>query len=376
MSDDKPQEHEYNAENIEALSPREHIRKRPGMYIGGTDNRAFYYLFWQLVNEALDEVFAEYCDNIRVVFHSSTCLSVIDNGLGIPVDIDESEKSKFELVMSGVGTKCHKFEELTYKVSGGWYGIGIVTNNALSSECIAESKRDGYLWRQTYSEGLVTSPVEQVRPLAEDESTGTSITFTPDFTIMDEGLTFDYDIILERCQELAYLLPQLTLEIERDGEILSLNQPQGLAGWVADLNQYDELVHPVLSNSLEIEYSNKYIGQSTLKVELALQFRKNDDGFVMGFINTILARDGGTHIEGLRESLIEAIYGDNVHQSDNPLQGLTAILHIYHPDPQFESQTKVKILNPEIKEAVAQCVQALLAENPDVLVRLQRHFAG
>ena len=192
---------------------------------------------------------------------------------------------------------------------------------------------------------------------------------------MDEGLTFDYDIILERCQELAYLLPQLTLEIERDSEILSLHQPKGLAGWVADLNQHDETHHPILSKSSEMDFSNNYVGQSTIKVELALQFRKHADGFVMGFINTILARDGGTHIEGLRESLIEAIYEDNIPQNDNPLQGLTAILHIYHPDPQFESQTKVKLLNPEIKEAVAQCVQALLDENLKVLVGLQKHFA-
>ena len=203
---------------------------------------------------------------------------------------------------------------------------------------------------------------------------GRASVFTPDFTIMDEGLTFDYSIIVERCQELAYLLPQLTLEIECNGDILSLHQSKGLEAWVAALNQHNECVHPILFKSLQTEYSDKYIGESKVKVELALQFRKHTEGVVMGFVNTILAEDGGTHIEGLRESLIQGIYCDNTPESDNPLLGLTAILHVYHPDPQFESQTKVSLINPDAKDAVMHCVQALLAENPTFVQSLQSHF--
>ena len=261
-----------------------------------------------------------------------------------------------------------------YQISGGLHGVGVLTVNALSSEVVAEISRSGYLWRQTYNEGLPTSSVEQVRPLAEGESTGTSITFTPDFTIMDEGLAFDYTVIGERCQELAYLLPQLTLNIERDGDILSLHQPKGIVAWVADLNQRDETVHPILFKSLQTEYSDKYIRESKVKVELALQFRKHTEGVVMGFVNTILAKDGGTHIEGLRESLIQAIYGDNTPESENSLYGLTAILHVYHPAPEFESQTKISLLNPDVKEAVMQCIQAALTENPTFVQSLQSHF--
>ncbi|GAB5493738.1 MAG: hypothetical protein Phog2KO_39530 [Phototrophicaceae bacterium] len=263
-----------------------------------------------------------------------------------------------------------------YTVTGGLHGVGLSAVNALSAEMIAEIKRSGYLWRQTYSEGLVTSPVEQVRPLTEGESTGTSMTFTPDFTIMDEGLTFDYELIKERCQELAYLLPQLALEIEHEGELLSLNHSNGIADWVADLNKNIETVHPMLYIESQTDYQATYSNSVfSIKVELALQFRQNIDGTMMSFMNTILVRDGGTQIEGLETALIKAIYGETDPKSDNPLQGLTAILSIYHPDPHFESQSKIRLLNPEIKQAVMECVQMMFSENPDILDSLRTHFA-
>ena len=373
MPDKKSTTEKYIAKNIVAITPREHIRRRPQMYVGGTDSGALNHLLWEVVDNSLDEVMAGRCDHIRITLHSKTRVSIIDNGQGIPVDANECGRSALEMVMTQVGA-CGKFDNEAYKVSGGLHGVGVSAVNHLSAQLTAESKRDGYLWRQTYGEGLPTSPVEQVRPLAEGESTGTSITFTPDFTIMDEGLTFDYTVIVERCQELAYLLPQLTLEIERDGDILTLHQPKGLAGWVTDLNQHDECVHPILFKSLQTEYSDKYIGESKVKVELALQFRKHTEGVVMGFVNTILWEHGGTHIEGLRESLIQGIYGDNTPETDNPLYGLTAVLHIYHPDPQSEGSMHLKLLNPDVKDHVMRCVQALLTENPTFVQSLQSHF--
>ena len=263
-----------------------------------------------------------------------------------------------------------------YTVTGGLHGVGISAVNALSSEMIAEIKRSGYLWRQTYSEGNVTSSVEQVRPLAENESTGTSMTFTPDFTIIDEGLSFDYELIKERCRELAYLLPQLTLELEHEGDILGLKHSNGIADWVADLNKNIETVHPILHIVSQSDYQATYSNSPfSIKVEVALQFRKNIDGTVMSFMNTILVRDGGTEVEGLETALISAIYGDTPPKLDNPLQGLTAILSIYHPDPQFEGAMKIKLLNPDIKQAVIACVQAMFSENPDILDSLRTHFA-
>ncbi|GAB5493739.1 MAG: hypothetical protein Phog2KO_39540 [Phototrophicaceae bacterium] len=374
MTNTDPQKSPYSSKNITPMTPHEHIRRRPGMYFGGTDSHALHNLLWQVVDNSLDEHLAGRCDTIRITLHSDTGITVSDNGEGIPVETAEHGRTLLELFMTHIGGG--KFDEKAYKVKGGLHGVGVSAVNALSAEMIAEIKRSGYLWRQTYSEGLVTSPVEQVRPLAENESTGTRITFTPDFTIMDEGLTFDYEFIKERCQELAYLLPQLTLEIEHEGKVISLNHSNGIADWVADLNKNIETVHPVLHINSQVDYQATYSNSLfSIKVELALQFRQNIDGTVMSFMNTILVRDGGVQIEGLEMALINAIYGETVPKSDNPLQGLTAILNIYHPDPQFEGAMKIKLLNPEIKQAVMECVQTMFSENPDILDSLRTHFA-
>ena len=175
MSDKKSTTEEFIAKNIVAITPREHIRRRPQMYVGGTDSGALHHLLWEVVDNSLDEVMAGRCDHIRITLHSKTRVSIIDNGQGISVDTNECGRSKLELSLTEVGTG--QWWNESYKVSGGLHGVGISAINALSAQLTTESKCDGYLWRQTYSEGLPTSSVEQVRPLDEGESTGTSISF-------------------------------------------------------------------------------------------------------------------------------------------------------------------------------------------------------
>jgi len=258
----------------------------------------------------------------------------------------------------------------SYKVRGGLHGVGISAVNDLSSELIARVKRSGYLWQQTYSEGIVTSDVEKIRPLDENESTGFSVTFAPDMSILDEGLTFNHALIVERCRELAYLLPQVTFSVEDEAYETTqiFNFKDGIAGWVSDLNDGIPVLHPVLQTTIirKFDPEDSYFDRD-MRVELALQFRSDEPGIVRGFVNTVEAVHGGTHIDGLLSDLVSAIGEENKHILNN----LVAILHVYHPDPQFESQTEISLLNSEVKDIVSDCVKQLFDENPDVLELLQ-----
>ncbi len=374
MPDEKPQETEYSSQNIPSFTPREHIRRRPGMYLGGTDIRGLHHLIWSATDHMLEEAMLGLCSMIRIEISDDNEVLIINDGTSLidPQLNMESNSKALDALLADCKTRA-PLSDMYFGVQGGLHGMGLSIVNCLSKKFSLSIEHHTDVWMHFYEQGLATDRIIH-QALSYSPRTQTTIRFIPDFTIMDEGLTFDYTVIVERCQELVYLLPQLTLEIERDGDILSLHQPKGLVAWMADLNQHDECVHPILFNSLQTEYSDKYIGESKVKVELALQFRKHTDGVVMGFVNTILAKDGGTHIDGLRESLKQAIYGDNTPKTDNPLYGLTAVLHIYHPDPQSEGSMHLKLLNPDVKDAVIHCVQALFTENPTVLQSLQSHF--
>lgn len=374
MPSKKPKNQQYSAKDIISMTPLEHIRRRPGMYVGGINKRAFHNLLWEIVDNSIDEAMAGHCTEITIISHSDTKISVIDNGRGIPVETNEYGKNYLEISLTQVGS-YGKFDKKNYTVIGGLLGVGLPAVNALSSGLIAEVKRDGFLWRQTYQEGIPITKVEQVRLLAEDESTGTSITFSPDFTIMDEGLTFDYDLIVEHCQQLAYLLPEVTFSIEKKNNLtdnIVIRKANGLVDWVADLNTDAETLHPILYKEFSKEFEDRNY-KWTVKVELAFQFRKNNDGLIKSFINTIKT-DDGVHINAMKKTLIPAIYGDDASNHQNSLYGLVAVVHIFHPDPQFESATKKILLNPEVKDVVEDCVKQLLAENLDIHAQLQGYF--
>ncbi|MCO6443020.1 MAG: DNA topoisomerase IV subunit B, partial [Anaerolineae bacterium] len=202
----------YTESNIQALSQLEHVRKRPGMYVGGTDVRALHHLVYEVVDNAIDEALAGRCDTIIVTLHDDNYVSVSDNGVGIPVGLHEKEKiSTLELVMTRIGAGG-KFDSSAYKVSGGLHGVGVSAVNALSSRLVSEVRRDGYLWRQEYRQGIPVTPVEKICVLGDDESTGTTQIFQPDYTVMDHN-EFSFATLAARFREMAFVTRKVTMTL-------------------------------------------------------------------------------------------------------------------------------------------------------------------
>lgn len=366
----------YSAKNITALSPREHIRRRPGMYVGGTDIRALHHLIYEVVDNSIDEALAGRCDRIMVTLHDDGSASVADNGAGIPVDMHESGKSALEVVMTEVGAGG-KFDNDAYKVSGGLHGVGVSAVNALAGELTATIYRDGHVWEQTYREGLVSSPVEKVRKLEKDEPSGTSIRFIPDFTVMDKN-DFNYNTLAHRFREMAFVTGGVTLTL-RDERVTPFAKEVtyyfdgGIASFVKYLNRNRRPIHDVVFSDKDVDFEDKEGNPYSIGVEIAFQYSDAATTTELAFTNTINTPDGGTHITGMRSAITSVINRhakkigvlkerDSNFSGNDTLEGLTAIVSVKHPDPQFESQTKVKLLNPEVQGAVSQVVSEALQE--------------
>ena len=366
----------YSAKNITALSPREHIRRRPGMYVGGTDIRALHHLIYEVVDNSIDEALAGRCDRIMVTLHDDGSASVADNGAGIPVDMHESGKSALEVVMTEVGAGG-KFDNDAYKVSGGLHGVGVSAVNALAGELTATIYRDGHVWEQTYREGLVSSPVEKVRKLEKDEPSGTSIRFIPDFTVMDKN-DFNYNTLAHRFREMAFVTGGVTLTL-RDERVTPFAKEVtyyfdgGIASFVKYLNRNRRPIHDVVFSNKDVDFEDKEGNPYSIGVEIAFQYSDAATTTELAFTNTINTPDGGTHITGMRSAITSVINRhakkigvlkerDSNFSGNDTLEGLTAIVSVKHPDPQFESQTKVKLLNPEVQGAVSQVVSEALQE--------------
>ena len=380
------QESNYNASNIQKLEPREHIRRRPGMYVGGTDARALHHLIYEVVDNSIDEALAGRCDRIEITLHKDGSATVADNGVGIPVDLHESGKSALELVMTEVGSGG-KFDNDAYKVSGGLHGVGVSAVNALSAELTATIFRDGHVWRQTYSEGLATSEVDKLRPLEDGEETGTVISFVPDFTVMDRN-DFSFSTLMTRFREMAFVTRKVTIAL-RDERVKPINREVtfyfdgGLRSFVRYLNRNRRSIHRVIHVERDIDYIDRNNSPYTIGVEVAFQYSDVSTTTELAFTNTINTPDGGTHITGLRSSITGVInrYArkagllkekDGNFSGNDTLEGLTAIVSVKHPDPQFESQTKVKLLNPEVQGAVSQVVTEAFNEFLDTNTREAR----
>ena len=382
------QESNYNASNIQKLEPREHIRRRPGMYVGGTDERALHHLIYEVVDNSIDEALAGRCDRIEVTLHKDGSATVADNGVGIPVDKHESGKSALELVMTEVGSGG-KFDNEAYKVSGGLHGVGVSAVNALSAQLTATISRDGHVWRQTYSEGIATSSVDPIRPLEDSEETGTVITFVPDFTVMDEN-EFSFEILMTRFREMAFVTRKVTISLrdERTEPLpreVSFYFDGGLRSFVRFLNRNRREIHRIIHVERDIEYVDRNDNPYMIGVEVAFQYADVSSNIELAFTNTINTPDGGTHITGLRSSITGVInrYArkagllkdkDGNFSGNDTLEGLTAIVSVKHPDPQFESQTKVKLLNPEVQGAVSQVVTEAFNEFLDTNSREARRI--
>ena len=371
-----PQSQDYGANNIQALEGLEAVRKRPGMYIGSTDSKGLHHLVWEVVDNSIDEHLAGYCDFVDVIVHPNNSVTVKDNGRGIPTGMhDKLQKSALEVVM----TVLHaggKFDKDTYKVSGGLHGVGVSCVNALSSYLRAEVHREGKVFEQEYSQG---KPTGEVKVIGESDKNGTNVTFAPDPEIFEE-LVYDYDTLAKRLRELSYLNKGLTLRLtdereknEETGEFKSatFHSEGGLNEFVKFIDQ---------SRSSLIDEPIHVIGkEENVEVEVAMQYNTGYQENIFSYVNNINTREGGTHVAGFRRAITRLFkqYGEDNGlftkakvsvSGDDFREGLTAIVSVKVPEPQFKGQTKGELGNSEVTGIVSRCVgdalKFFLEENP------------
>lgn len=370
-------ENNYDVSSIQALEGIEHVRKRPGMYVGGTDIKALHHLVYEVVDNAIDEALAGFCTRIDVTIHKDSSVSVKDNGRGIPVGPHPSKKDAngkpmetVDVVMTVIGAGG-KFGGGGYKVSGGLHGVGISAVNALSEWTTTEIKRDGKLWKQEYKRGVPQGKIQQLGKVDKDD-TGTTQTFKFDKQIFTEDIDFRFDTLVQRFREMSFVTRGITLKFvdERADREMTFHFEGGITSFVRYLNRNRENLHSVVHVEKEVE---------NIGIEAAIQYTDAYTESVYSFANTINTIDGGTHLTGLRSSLTRVINdyarksgllkdADPNFSGDDTREGLTAIVSVKHPGPQFESQTKVKLMNPEVQTYVAQVVgetfMTFLEENP------------
>jgi DNA gyrase subunit B len=363
-------ESNYEGENVNVLRDAEHIRERPGMYIGDTGNKGMHHLVYELVYNSVDEALGGFCKNIHVTIHVDGSLSVADDGRGIPVDIHPREgKPTLEVVLTTVGAGA-KFDKRVYKTSAGLHGIGAKAVTALSEWTEAEVRRNGKVYKQEYARGYATSPVKEIG-IAPNNRTGTKVQFKPDPMIFKDA-TFDYDSLEVRLRELAYLNKGLAIKLtdERTHKEELFFAEGGVSQFVEYLNRTEEPIHKVL-------YVDKTVDD--VKVEAAFQYNKSEEERVRCYANNAHNPGGGTHLSGFRTALTRALtaYGNKQNlfknitpQGEDFREGITAIVSIAVPEPQFESQTKIRLNNPEVDGIVSSVVYEYLTkfmeENPKV----------
>ncbi len=356
----------YDARDITVLEGLEAVRRRPGMYIGSTGPRGLHHLVWEVVDNAVDEAMAGYCSRIEVRLLADGGVEVIDNGRGIPVDMHAKTRQS---ALTTVLTTLHaggKFEEGAYTVSGGLHGVGVSVVNALAVKLEAEIRRDGWLWRQEFERGKPRGKVEKTKPWKRD--TGTRVVFWPDPQIFTETLEFDYEIVASRLREMAFLNRGLEISVvdQRDGgRSDTFMYRGGLLDFVKHINANREPIHPhiveVIDRSEEAE------------LELGMQWTSIYTDSVLSFANNINTHEGGTHEEGFRKALTNAINTfarskgllkekDENLTGEDIREGLTAVLSVRVRNPQFEGQTKTKLGNTEIRSYVEKTLNRYLPE--------------
>jgi DNA gyrase subunit B len=347
------------------------------MYIGSTDARGLHHLVYEVVDNAIDEALAGYCDTIDVTIHEDGSVSVSDDGRGIPVDEHEEHgRPAVEVVM----TILHaggKFDNKSYQVSGGLHGVGVSVVNALSKWLEVDVKRDGALWRQRFDHGKPEYDLKKIRDLEPGEDTGTTVRFWPDSEIFETG-EFSFSTLSSRLRELAFLNSgvAITIEDERDGAEETFAYQGGIREFVEYLNETKEPLH---SEVIYFEDEDD-IAEGTVQVEIAMQGTDDLQGSIHAFANNINTREGGTHLTGFKTALTRVVNDyatdngllkdlDDTLKGDDIREGLTAVISVKHPDPQFEGQTKTKLGNSEVRGIVESAMHDGLAtffeENPD-----------
>ncbi|HSR36550.1 MAG TPA: DNA gyrase subunit B, partial [Desulfurivibrionaceae bacterium] len=353
MSEEAAQSN-YGAEQIKVLSGLEGVRMRPAMYIGNTAEEGLHHLIYEVVDNSIDEALAGHCSHIKVTFHKDGSVSVEDNGRGIPVGMHPTEKvSALELVLCTLHAGG-KFDHSTYKVSGGLHGVGVSVVNALSLWTEAEVKRDGEIHKQRYHRGIKQGPVEVI---GTTDKTGTKITFLPDPEIFTETVEFKYEIIQNRLRELAFLNKdvKILLHDERTGAEDEFHYKGGINSFVEYLNRNRTPVH----NEAVFLDGNK----DDVQVEVSFQYFDGYSERLFSFVNNIHTKEGGTHVMGFRAALTRCINryaSDDIVpknlkeklSGDDVREGITCVISVRVPNPQFEGQTKTKLGNSEVKSIV------------------------
>jgi DNA gyrase subunit B len=359
----------YGAADIQVLEGLEGVRRRPGMYIGGTDQRGLHQLVTEVVDNSVDEALQGACDAISVTLRADGKVTVEDNGRGIPVEKHPKVgRSTLEVVM----TRLHaggKFEKRGYKVSGGLHGVGVSVVCALSSWIQVDVRRNGKIYRQEYSKGI---PITEVKPVGKSDHTGTTTTFQADASIFPE-VKFEFDLLMQRLREMAYLNRGLKIRLyeEATGRECNFYFEGGITSFVRYLNKNKTVMHP------KPVYLSRDFEESS--VEVALQYTDDYTETIFCFANAINTTDGGTHLSGFRAALTRTLNAyaqksgmlkesDAKLTSDDVREGLTAIISVKVQEPQFEAQTKVKLSNPEIRSqtevTVNEQLSAYMEENP------------
>jgi DNA gyrase subunit B len=366
---------EYTDKNIVTLKDAAHIRQNPGMYVGNTQSAGLHHLVYEIVYNSVDEALAGFCTQIRVVLHKDGSVSVADDGRGIPVGTKpDTGKSTLEEALTIAGSSG-KFDNAAYRVSAGLHGMGAKAMNALSEWCEAEVRRDGRVYKMEFERGYKSSELQNLGP-APDGKTGTTITFKPDPEVFGD-LGFDYETLATRFRQIAFLNKGLVLSLtdERDGRSDRFVSAGGIAEYVEYLNQGEQPEHPPIYIKKEVE---------GVVVEVAIQYHASEGWVEQCFTNNAYNPDGGTHRSGFRAGLTRAVtaYGKKENhfkesielRGDDFREGLAAVVSIGHPDPSFESQTKVKLTNPEVEGVVSSVVYEALTDylekNPKEATRI------
>ncbi|NQT32931.1 MAG: DNA topoisomerase (ATP-hydrolyzing) subunit B [Candidatus Omnitrophica bacterium] len=366
----------YDATTIQVLEGLEAVRKRPAMYIGDTGKRGLHHLVYEVVDNSIDEVMGGFCDKIDVVIHADESITIKDNGRGIPTEMHaKMKKPAVEVVM----TTLHaggKFDHRVYKVSGGLHGVGVSVVNALSEWLRVEIKREEKIYSQEYHKG---APATKLKAMGKTKATGTAVTFRPNEEIFEETAVFIYDILATRLRELAFLNKgvKITLTDERTDKAAEFFYKGGIISFVEYMNKRKNPLHS------KIIYLDKE--RENVEVEVAMQYNEGYAESIYSFVNNISTTEGGTHLTGFKSALTRTVknYGknrglikDEAMSGDDAREGLTAVISIKVPNPQFEGQTKTKLGNSEVEGIVETAVNEMLGsyfeENPSVASKIAK----
>ncbi|MGB0861674.1 MAG: DNA topoisomerase (ATP-hydrolyzing) subunit B [Saprospiraceae bacterium] len=377
----KPAQNNYDAGNITALEGLEAVRLRPGMYIGSTDTKGLHHLVYEVVDNSIDEHLAGHCKEINIIIHKDNSLTVSDDGRGIPTGMHKKlQKSALEVVM----TVLHaggKFDKDTYKVSGGLHGVGVSCVNALSSYLKAEVHREGTIFTQEYSEG---KPTTEVKIIGETTERGTIVTFRPDATIF-EVLEFKYDTLATRLKELSFLNKGLKLSLKDERDVNEEGEARfeeflSEGGLVEYIEYLDAARQKIIDQPIYVTAE-----EDNVQVEVVMQYNTSYSENIYSFVNNINTREGGTHVSGFRRAVNRLFknYGDENNlfsklkfaiAGEDFREGLTAIISVKIPEPQFKGQTKSELGNSEVvsivSRAVGNSLRHFLEEHPKLAKRI------